>query len=65
MINNAIVSEGIEYILQHLYENITLDDVARHCCMSVSRFSVIFKEQTGESVYSFVKRLKMEQSAFQ
>ena len=64
MINNAIVSEGIEYILQHLYDNITLADVARHCCMSVSRFSSIFKEQTGESVYSFIKRLKMEQSAF-
>lgn len=64
MINNAIISEGIEYILQHLCENITINDVASHCCMSVSRFSVVFKEQTGESVYSFIKRQKMEQSAF-
>lgn len=64
MIDNAIVSEGIEYILRHLSENITIDDVAGHCFLSASRFSTIFKEQTGESVYSFIKRLKMEQSAF-
>lgn len=64
MIDNVVVSKGIEYILQHLCENITIDDVAGHCYISASRFSALFKEQTGESVYSFIKRLKMEQSAF-
>lgn len=64
MIENAIVSEGMEYILQHLAENITLEDVAAHCHMSVSRLSTLFKEQTGESIYAFIKRLKLEQSAF-
>ena len=43
MIDNAIVSEGIEYILRHLSENITIDDVAGHCFLSASRFSTIFK----------------------
>lgn len=63
MIENVVVSEGIEYILNHLWQNITLEEVADYCHMSVSRFSTIFKEQTGESVYAFIKRLKMEQSA--
>ncbi len=64
MIDNTVVSKGIEYILENLNENITIEDVAGHCYISPSRFSAIFKEQTGESVYSFIKRLKLEQSAF-
>lgn len=63
MIENGIVSKGIEYILLHIWENITLKEVAAYCNMSVSRFSDLFKEETGESVYAFIKRLKMEQSA--
>lgn len=63
MINNEIVSDAIEYILLHIGENITLEEVADHFYMSVSYFSRIFKEQTGQSVYAFIKRLKMEQSA--
>lgn len=63
MISNEIVTEGIEYILNHIWEGVTLEAVAEHCHMSVSRFSAVFKEQTGESVYAFIKRIKLEQSA--
>lgn len=63
MIENEIVTEAIEFILLHIWENVTLEDVAEHCHMSVSHFSEIFKKQTGESVYAFIKRIKMEQSA--
>ena len=63
MIENEIVTEAIEYILLNTWNNVTLEDVAEHCHMSVSYFSRIFKEQTGESVYAFIKRIKMEQSA--
>ena len=63
MIENEIVTEATEYILLHIWDNITLDMVANHCHMSVSYFSKIFKEQTGQSVYAFFKRIKMEQSA--
>jgi AraC family transcriptional regulator len=63
MIENKIVTEAIEYILLNIGDNITLEKVADHCHMSVSYFSKIFKEQTGQSVYAFIKRIKMEQSA--
>lgn len=63
MITNIVVNQGIDYIMQHLEEDITIEDVASHCHFSKYYFSRLFKEETGESVYSFMKRLKMEQSA--
>lgn len=63
MIDNKYVAEAIEYILEHIWDNVTLEEAASHCNMSVSYFSKIFKAQTGQSVYAFIKKLKMEQSA--
>ncbi|MBP3886979.1 MAG: AraC family transcriptional regulator [Cellulosilyticum sp.] len=63
MIDNEIVTQAIEYILLSVWDGVTLEEVAAHLHMSVSRFSEIFKKQTGQSVYAFIKRIKMEQSA--
>jgi AraC family transcriptional regulator len=64
MIRSEIICRSIDYILQHLDEEIRIEDVAEHCNYSKYYFSRMFKSETGESVYSFIKRLKMEQSAF-
>lgn len=63
MIKNELVSRSIDYIMQHLDEEISVEDVADHCHLSKYYFSRVFKAETGESIYSFVKRMKMEQSA--
>ena len=63
MITNEMINRSIDYIMQHLDEEITIEDVARHCHFSKYYFSRIFKAETGESLYAFIKRLKMEQSA--
>ena len=63
MIENEVITEAIEYILQNIWDNVTLEKVAEHCHMSVSYFSRLFKRYTGQSVYAFIKRIKMEQSA--
>lgn len=64
MITNESVNHAIDYILQHINEELSVDDVAAHCHFSKYYFSRMFKEATGESVYAFIKRLKLEQSAF-
>jgi AraC family transcriptional regulator len=46
-----------------LDEEITIADVADHCHLSKYYFSRVFKAETCESLYAFIKRLKMEQSA--
>ena len=63
-ITNETVSHAIDYISQHIGEELSVEDVAAHCHFSKYHFSRMFKEQTGESVYAFIKRLKLEQSAF-
>ncbi len=64
MITNKFVNQSIDYIMQHLGEEISVEDVAHHCHFSKYYFSRVFKAETGESIYAFLKRLKIEQSAF-
>ena len=63
MDRTAIINKSIDYILAHLSDSITIDDVASHLGFSKYHFSRIFKEVTGESVYAFIKRQRVEQSA--
>lgn len=62
-IDNKQINRAIDYIVQHLADEIHVDDVATHCNLSKFHFSRLFKQKTGESVYFFIKRLKMEASA--
>lgn len=64
MISNEAVNRAIAYILSHIAEDISVDEVARHIHFSKHNFSRMFQLATGESVYEFIKRVKMEQSAF-
>lgn len=57
------INESIDYIMQHFDENISVEDVAAHFHFSKYYFCRMFKEITGESIYAFIKRLKMDQSA--
>lgn len=63
MDRKKLVSQSIDYIMQHLDEDLSLDTVAAHLFISKYHFSRIFKEETGESVYAFIKRCKIDQSA--
>ncbi len=64
MYTNEVVNQAINYIMEHIGEEIRIEDVADYCHFSKFYFSRVFKEETGESLYAFIKRVKMEQSAF-
>ena len=64
MIAKQTVNQAIDYIMQHINEEINIDDVADYCHFSKYYFSHMFKAETGESIYAFIKRAKIEQSAF-
>lgn len=64
MITNAYINRAIDYILEHINEKLAVDDIADHCNFSKYYFSRLFRMEMGESVYEFIKRVKMEQSAF-
>lgn len=63
IIKKYLINKSIEYILQHIDEDISIEDVANHCNFSKYHFSRMFKEETGISIYSLIKRMKMDQSA--
>lgn len=64
MIENGAVNRAIDYIMGHIGEDIPIQDVAAHCNLSTYHFCRLFKKQTGEGIHQFIKREKMEQSAF-
>lgn len=63
-IENQIINSAIDFILSHLEGGISVDDVAEVCGFSKFYLNRLFKAETGESIYAFIKRLKVEQSAF-
>lgn len=63
MDRKELVDQSIDFIMQHLDEPLPLDTVAAQVHLSKYHFSRIFKKETGESVYAFIKRCKVDQSA--
>lgn len=63
MDKKELVNQSIDFIMQHLDEDLSLDTVAAQFYISKYHFSRIFKNETGESIYAFIKRCKVDQSA--
>ena len=63
-IRNATISKAINYIFDNIDEDITVDDVARHCAYSKYHLMRMFKEDTDEALYQFIKRIRLERSAW-
>jgi AraC family transcriptional regulator len=64
MISNPIINQIIDYILAHIEDDISLDEITKVSGYSKYYLLHMFKSQTGEGIYEFIKRLKLEQSAF-
>ena len=58
-----IIDLIIDYLMQHFDEDLSVGDVADHFHFSKFHLCRAFKKETGESLYAFIKRLKMDQSA--
>lgn len=59
-----IINQAINYIYNNIDQNITVEDIADHCCFSKYYFNRVFRSIVKESVYSFIKRMKLENAAF-
>lgn len=63
-IRNVVINKAIDYIFDHIDEDITVDDVAKHCSYSKYHLMRMFKEDTEEALYQFIKRIRLERSAW-
>lgn len=58
-INNVIL-----YIENNLSEHLSIDQLADLACFSKFHFNRIFKSVTGESVYHYIKRVRLERASY-
>lgn len=63
-IRSAVINQAISYIFDHIDEEISVDDVAKHCAYSKYHLMRLFKEDTDEALYQFIKRVRIERSAW-
>lgn len=58
------INEVILYIENNISDNLRIEDLAEIAFFSKYHFNRIFKSVTGESVYHYIKRIRLERSAF-
>ena len=51
---------GLEFIQQNKTRNLALEEVARHCHLSLSHFKRRFKNETGTTPAAYIQRQRME-----
>ena len=59
---SPFVTEVTNYILHHLSEPITTEEIAKALFISRSRLSVRFKKETGENLIDFILKEKTEEA---
>ena len=59
-IRRAVINKAINYIFDHIEDDITVDEVARHCAYSKYHLTRMFKEDTDEALYQFIKRVRLK-----
>ncbi|CAH1192449.1 HTH-type transcriptional regulator YesS [Paenibacillus allorhizoplanae] len=57
---HASVTRARNYMEQNYTRDVTLQEVAEHVGMNPTYFSVLFKEEVGESYIKYVTRIRME-----
>lgn len=58
------VNRAVDYITEHLAEPLRLEDVASVACFSPYHFHRIFQGMMGETLASFIKRIRLERSVY-
>jgi AraC family transcriptional regulator len=59
-----MINKVQDYIEIHLYEELTVELLANIASFSSFHFQRIYRQITGESLYSYIKRLRLEKAAF-
>jgi len=56
------IREATHFISENRYKAIHVEDVARHCCLSNSRFLHLFGKEVGVSFTKFIIGMKIEEA---
>jgi len=57
-----VVFKIMEYVKTNYQKKITLDDLARHVYLSRPYLSSLFKEETGESLFAYINKVRVDKA---
>ena len=57
------IHDTLQYLQQFYNKKISIPNLAKQNCLSVSRLSHLFKEQVGDTIISTIHKLRLEKSA--
>lgn len=57
-----MIAGAVQFIHDHIQESISLEDAAHACSLSLSRFKILFKEETGETPRGYINQLKIRRA---
>lgn len=60
--SDGMIAAAIHYMKENIEKHLTLNDLATYTGYSLTHFSSLFKQQTGESPLAYFNRLKIEVS---
>ena len=60
--NDSIISHAIRYIDQHLFDQISVRQIAEHVCLSTSHFSRLFRSTTGFSPHEYIMLHRIDEA---
>lgn len=60
--HNTIVKMAIEYIENHYSEQISLNEIARHCCVTPSYISKIFKNDVNIGIVHYIHNIRINKA---
>jgi len=60
--HSDVVFKAMEYIRQNYDRKLSLDDIAQHVYLSRSYLSSLFREEAGQTLFSYINHVRVEKS---
>jgi AraC-like DNA-binding protein len=59
---SQVIQAAIQYIQEHLHEDLSLTTIAAHCAVSHYHLSHLFRKETGTTVTAFIKESRLHRA---
>lgn len=60
--HRAMAEEVKAYLLEHYWEDLSLDKIGWHLNLSAEHLARVFRRETGQTVFGYINRLRLEQA---
>ena len=61
---SVLIQKCIRYISVHLHENISLEELSKHCCLCGRSLSIRFRKEVGMSIGDYIHSEKIQEAKY-